>query len=64
MPATLADEGIDLRAPAPAGCGAILSEPALRFVAALHRRFDPTRRELLRSDIQTEQHLTFGRSFE
>src|SRR3989449_948480 len=45
--ATPAIPGLEVTTPAPAGCEAILSGDALRFVASLARRFEPTRRELL-----------------
>ena len=38
----------------------ILSEAAVRFLAELHRRFDPRRKELLRARIDRQQRLDAG----
>src|SRR5213593_679730 len=53
--------GVELTRPAPAGCEAILTPPALRFVASLARRFEPTRRDLLARRAARLQELEAGR---
>src|SRR5438093_5780055 len=59
--ATPAIPGLEVTTPAPAGCEAILSGDALRFVASLARRFEPTRRELLARRAARLQDLEAGR---
>src|SRR2546422_3992498 len=53
--------GVELTRPAPAGCEAILTPPALRFVADLARRFESTRQELLARRAARLQELEEGR---
>src|SRR5262245_35262012 len=48
----------------PAGTEAILSEPALGFVEALARRFDPERKRLLARRRDRQQKLDRGFSFQ
>src|SRR5256886_10328604 len=59
--ATPAIPGLEVTTPAPSGCEAILSGDALRFVASLARRFEPTRRELLARRAARLQELEAGR---
>ncbi len=59
--ATPAIPGVEVTTPAPAGCEPILSADALRFVASLARRFEPTRRELLARRAARLQELEAGR---
>src|SRR3989442_8957932 len=53
--------GVELTRPAPAGCEAVVSAPALGFVAPLARRFEPTRRELLARRAARLEELEAGR---
>src|SRR2546422_1892728 len=53
--------GVELTHPAPAGCEAILTPPALRFVADLARRFESTRQELLARRAARLKELEEGR---
>ena len=53
--------GVELTRPAPAGCEAILTPPALRFVADLARRFESTRQELLARRAARLKELEEGR---
>src|SRR3989442_748337 len=59
--ATPAIPGVDVTTPAPAGCEPILSADALRFVASLARRFEPTRRDLLAPRPARPQEPEAGR---
>src|SRR5216117_4146902 len=59
--ATPAIPGVEVTTPAPAGCEPILTPPALRFVASLARRFEPTRRDLLARRAARLQELEAGR---
>src|SRR5256712_636344 len=59
--ATPAIPGVEVTTPAPAGCEPILSGDALRFVASLARRFEPTRRDLLARRAARLQELEAGR---
>src|SRR3989442_5961772 len=59
--ATPAIPGVEVTTPAPAGCEPILSGDALRFVASLARRFEPTRRDLLSRRPARLQELEAGR---
>ena len=56
----LAIEGVELRAPADGRAGEILTRDALEFVAQLHRRFDSTRRDLLRRRAERQDRLDAG----
>lgn len=49
-----------LLAPPPAGCEAILSAPALTFVAALHQHFEPRRRALLARRLEVQARYDAG----
>ncbi len=51
---------IQLRKPPPAGCEDVLSAGALDFLAALARRFEPRRRELLERRSQRQAQLDAG----
>src|SRR5206468_9719619 len=53
--------GVELTRPASAGCEAILTPPALRFVADLARRFESTRQELLARRAARLKELEEGR---
>jgi malate synthase len=53
-------EGVELRAPVPERGDEILTREALAFVADLQRRFDPTRRELLRRRSERQARLDGG----
>jgi malate synthase len=57
---TLAVEGVELRAPVKGRAEEILTSSALEFVAELHRRFDPTRVELLRRRVERQKRLDAG----
>src|SRR3989442_3092364 len=59
--ATPAIPGVEVTTPAPAGCEPILSGDALRLVASLARRFEPTRRDLLARRAPRLQELEAGR---
>jgi malate synthase len=56
----VAVEGVELRAPVQGRGDEILTPEALRFVAELQRRFDPTRRELLRRRAERQARLDAG----
>ena len=56
----VAVEGVELRAPVQGRGEEILTPEALRFVADLQRRFDPTRRELLRRRAERQARLDAG----
>src|SRR5436853_7124455 len=51
---------IQLRKPPPAGCEDVLSAGALDFLAALVRRFEPRRRELLERRRLRQAELDAG----
>jgi malate synthase len=53
-------EGVELRAPVGGRGEEILTGEALAFVAELHRRFDPTRRDLLRRRRERQARLDGG----
>jgi malate synthase len=53
-------EGVELRAPLGGRGEEILTGEALAFVAELHRRFDPTRRDLLRRRRERQARLDGG----
>ncbi len=57
---TFATRGVAVLAPVPAGLQRILTPAALAFVADLHRRFDPRRRELLQRRQAVQKHLAGG----
>jgi malate synthase len=59
MPASAS--GIHLVAPPPADCEAVLSSGALDFVAALARRFEPVRRDLLEQRRARQRDIDAGR---
>src|SRR5713101_7347505 len=59
--ATPAIPGVEVTTPAPAGCEPILGADALRFVASLARRFEPTRHDLLARRAARLQELDAGR---
>jgi malate synthase len=52
--------GVDVRAPVPSGCEAILSDEALDFVAGLQRAFGGRREELLAARTARQQRLLDG----
>src|SRR5258708_17269885 len=54
-------EGIELSQQRPAGSTEILTPAALEFVAELARRFEPTRRDLLRRREVRQQEIVDGR---
>src|SRR5918992_5718230 len=53
-------EGVKLRAPVPERGDEILTREALAFVAELQRRFDPRRRELVRTRAERQARLDAG----
>ena len=53
-------EGVKLRAPVPERGEEILTREALAFVAELQRRFDPRRRELVRTRAERQARLDAG----
>src|SRR5215218_5749091 len=53
-------EGVELRAPVEGRGEEILTREALEFVAELQRRFDPTRRELLRLRVERQARIDAG----
>ncbi len=53
--------GIELRKPPPEGCAEILGPAALDFLAALARRFEPVRRELLERRRARQREIDAGR---
>jgi len=52
--------GVDIRAPVPAAYTAILTAPALEFVARLARQFEPRRRELLAARAKRQREFDAG----
>ena len=54
------DAGIEILGPVAAEHEAILSPEALAFIAALHRRFEPRRQELLQSREQRQAAIDAG----
>src|SRR5437762_13730602 len=58
---TTIQSAIQLRKPTPAGCEDVLSAGALDFLAALARRFEPRRRELLERRRARQAELDAGR---
>jgi malate synthase len=58
--AVLQPEGIEIRAEATAGSQEILTPEALRFVADLARRFEPTRQALLARRVARQQEIVAG----
>ncbi len=52
---------LELVAPVPSGCAEILSPAALDFLAALARRFEPVRRDLLARRRTRQDEITSGR---
>jgi malate synthase len=59
MPAS--DPGIRVVAPPPPDCTEVLSPAALRFLAALARRFEPERQRLLERRRERQRQLDAGR---
>src|SRR5213079_1814387 len=59
--AVLQPEGIEVRGESTAGSTEILTPPALRFVAGLARRFEPTRRSLLQRRVERQQEIVDGK---
>ena len=53
-------EGVELRAPVSGRGAEILADDALEFVAALHRRFNARREELLRAREERQQRIAAG----
>ncbi len=51
---------MELTAPVPAGAEHVLSAEAAAFVADLHRRFDPTRRDLLAARAERQERIDAG----
>jgi malate synthase len=58
--AALRQEGIQVLAPVAGPAAEILTPEALRFVARLSRRFEPTRAELLARRVETQKRLDHG----
>src|SRR5256885_15607259 len=58
---TTIQSAIQLRKPPPAGCEDVLNAGALAFLAALARRFEPRRRELLERRRARQAELDAGR---
>src|SRR5918998_5049723 len=58
------DAGIKIHGPVDPELEAILSPEALAFVAALHRRFDPRRQELLRAREERQTAIDMGGELE
>jgi malate synthase len=56
----LAVDGVELRAPLEGRAEEVLSEDALAFVAGLHRRFDPKRRQLLLARAERQERIAAG----
>jgi malate synthase len=52
--------GMEIKAPLHAGFDAILTSDALALVAALHRQFEPRRKELLARRVERTQRLDAG----
>jgi len=61
---TTAIEGVEVRGPVDGRFEEILSAPALEFVAALHRRFNPAREDLLRRRTERQQQLDAGEALD
>src|SRR3954467_2438444 len=59
--AVLQPEGIEVRGESTAGSTEILTPAALRFVAGLARRFEPTRRSLLQRRVERQQEIVDGK---
>jgi malate synthase len=57
----LAVEGVELRAPVDGRSEDVLTEDALEFVAGLHRRFNPSREELLAARADRQREIAKGR---
>ena len=55
------DSTVQLLRPTPAGCEDVLSPPALDFIAALARKFEPERRRLLELRVTRQHELDDGR---
>lgn len=53
-------QGVDINAPVTSAFASILPPEALAFVAALHRRFEPQRRELMLRRQQSQASLDAG----
>jgi malate synthase len=57
---TVAVAGVELRAPVAGRAEEVLTREALSFAADLHRKFDPTRRELLKRRAERQARLDAG----
>jgi malate synthase len=57
----LAVEGVELRAPVDGRGEDVLTGEALEFVAGLHRRFNPTREQLLAARVDRQREIANGR---
>ena len=51
---------VEIKAPVPASAKDVLTPEALAFVADLHRRFDPERRQRLEARAARQQRLDAG----
>jgi malate synthase len=61
QPAVASSKGVELRAPVPGSFAAILTPPALDFIALLARQFGPRRDELLTRRAARQRELDAGR---
>ena len=61
---TVMDAGIEIHGPVDSELEAILSPEAVAFVAALHRRFNPRRQELLRAREERQTAIDAGAELE
>ena len=61
MPTPPPEPSVQLLQPAPPGCADVLTSGALEFLAALARRFEPVRRELLERRRARQQEIDAGR---
>ncbi|HXF61002.1 MAG TPA: hypothetical protein VNK95_05255, partial [Caldilineaceae bacterium] len=52
--------GVEIRGAISPAVQEVLTEPALAFVADLHRRFNPTREQLLARRAERQQRLDQG----
>ncbi|KPL90301.1 malate synthase A [Herpetosiphon geysericola] len=52
--------GVKINAPITPAAAELLTEPALHFLAALHRTFDQTRRDLLHGRVERQSRLDAG----
>ena len=56
----LATEAVKITGPATPSAERVLTADALRFLAELHRRFEPRRQELLQRRVERQQQITAG----